>query len=152
MSLGRVLKLAILVAGAFFAWKVLWPWIQQQTGSPAGARVDARQNSCTGSAARASEAWGNGLHRFVNPPYDVDAWSTFRSEVEGKISQSESECGCSSESCTKVRGALRDLRALVSELDTAIRSGSPPPGDAVQRQESIDRQIEEAAELVRAGK
>jgi hypothetical protein len=150
--MGRLLKFAVLIAVVIFAWRVLWPWIQQQTGSPAGAKTDAGQGSCTGSARRASEAWGSGLHRFVNPPYDVDAWSAFRGEVESKISQSESECGCSSESCTKVRGALRDLRSLVSELDTAIRSGSPPPSDAVQRQESIDRQIDEAAELVRAGK
>ena len=47
---------------------------------------------------------------------------------------------------------MRDLRALVSDLDTAVRNGSPPPSDAVQRQESIDRQIDEATELVRAGK
>ena len=47
---------------------------------------------------------------------------------------------------------MSDLRGLVSDFDTAIRSGSSPGQDAVQRQEQIDRQIDDARELVRAGK
>jgi hypothetical protein len=47
---------------------------------------------------------------------------------------------------------MHELRSLISDMDTSIRNGSPPPSDAVQRQESIDRQIEAAAELVRGGK
>ena len=47
---------------------------------------------------------------------------------------------------------MRDLRSLLSDLDSAIRNGSAPPSDLVQRQEAIDKQIDEAAELTRAGK
>jgi hypothetical protein len=47
---------------------------------------------------------------------------------------------------------MSDLRGLVSELDTAIRNGSSPPDNAVQRQESIDTTIETAAALARGGK
>jgi hypothetical protein len=36
---------------------------------------------------------------------------------------------------------MSDLRTLVSECDTAIRNGSPPPSDMVQRQEAIDNAI-----------
>jgi hypothetical protein len=47
---------------------------------------------------------------------------------------------------------MRDLRSLLSDLDSSIRNGSPPPSDLAQRQEAVDKQIDEAAELTRAGK
>jgi hypothetical protein len=153
--MNRLLKLIIAIAVVFAIWKYGLPWIQQQTSS--GKHSDASaassgNSSCTQLASAASEAWGRGLHQFVNPPYDLNAWSSFKQDVESKISSTESECSCSSESCTKVNAAMRDLRGLVSDLDSAIRSGSAPPSDAVQRQEAIDKQIDEAAELVRSGK
>ena len=46
---------------------------------------------------------------------------------------------------------MRDLRSLVSALDSTIRNGSDA-SDLVQRQEAIDNQINEAGELARAGK
>jgi hypothetical protein len=54
-------------------------------------------------------------------------------------------------SCGKARDAMRDLRALVTDLESTLRNGSDP-SDYVQRQERIDNQINEAAELARAGK
>jgi len=90
-------------------------------------------SSCASAADRASETWGSGLHRFANPPYDIAAWNDFRANVESQISEAEK--------CESVRGAMRDLRALVGECDTAIRNGSPPPSDFVQRQEAIDNAI-----------
>ena len=83
--MGRLIKLAVVVAVLFFAWKYALPWIQRQSGSSPRSNATASQSSCTGSAAHASEAWGSGLHGFVNPPYDLAAWSTFRSDVESKI-------------------------------------------------------------------
>ncbi|HEY2325839.1 MAG TPA: hypothetical protein VGJ82_23485 [Thermoanaerobaculia bacterium] len=47
---------------------------------------------------------------------------------------------------------MGDLRSLLSDLDSAIRNGSAPPSDVVQRQDAIDKQIDEAAELTRNGK
>jgi hypothetical protein len=70
----------------------------------------------------------------------------------GKISAAESECSCSADSCQKARAAMGDLRSLLSDLDSAIRNGSAPPSDVVQRQDAIDKQIDEAAELTRNGK
>ena len=49
------------------------------------------------------------------------------------------------------RDAMRDLQTLVANMDNAITSGSPPPDDAVQRQEAIDTKIEAAAALARGG-
>ena len=151
MDIGRLVKWLLVVAVVYFAWKYGLPMIQQ-LGGGTHASGTSQQSSCPGAASNASEAWGNGLHQFVNPPYDVAAWSDFRARVDSKISAAESECSCSSESCEKVRSAMSDLRGLVSDLDTAIRNGSAPPSDVAQRQEAIDRKIDDAAELTRSGK
>jgi hypothetical protein len=150
--MNKLVKLVVVAVVLYFAWKHGLPWIQQKTSSSSSSSQTTSQRSCTQLASAASDAWGRGLHQFVNPPYDVNAWSSFRQDVESKISNAESECNCSSESCSKVKSAMRDLRNLVSDLDTSIRSGSPPPSDAVQRQEAVDKQIDEAADLVRSGK
>jgi len=146
MDVGRLLKWAFVIAVIVIAWKVVLPWLRNTgTGSSTTTTVAAGDNSCSGAAQRASEAWGSGLRQFVNPPYDVNAWSTFRGEVESKITSAELQCNCSAESCVKTRGALTDLRGLISDLDRSIRNGSEPPSDAVSRQDSIDTRISEAA-------
>ena len=151
--MSRLVKLIVAIAVVFLAWKYVLPWIQRQTSSTSSSSSSGTtQSSCTTLASAASEAWGRGLHQFVNPPYDLNAWSTFRQDLESKIAGADSECSCNSESCGKVRSAMHDLRSLVSDLDSAIRSGAAPPSDVVQRQEAIDKQIDEAAELVRSGK
>ena len=152
--MNKLVKLIVVVAVLYVAWRHGLPWLEQNMSSSktSSSAATAPRGSCTQLASAASDAWGRGLHQFVNPPYDVNAWSSFRQDVESKISNAESECNCNSDSCSKVKSAMRDLRSLVSELDSAIRSGSPPPTDAVQRQEAVDRQIDEAADLVRSGK
>lgn len=149
----RFVKLAVVVAILFFAWKVVLPRItgnSPSTSSP--TRASGAGDSCIGDAEAASETWGSGLARFANPPYDVGAWSSFRNDVEAKIAKAENECSCAAESCITARGAMRDLHGLVSELDASIRNGSAPPGDVVQRQEAIDSAIGSARDSVRAGK
>ncbi len=147
----RLLKWIILLALIFLAWKYGLPLLQRQ-GRSTTTSASGASNSCVGAASAASDAWGRGIGRFVNPPYDTNAWAAFRSDVESRITSAESACSDSSESSTKVQSAMRDLRGLVSDLDAAIRSGNAPPSDIVQRQEAIDRQIDEAQELVRSGK
>lgn len=151
MDANRLIKWIAIIVLAILAWKYAMPWAKQQMGRH-GTPAAAAESSCTAAAQRASEAWGSGLHRFVNPPYDLGAWSSFRSDVDAKIAAAESECRASSLSNDAARAAMSDLRNLVGDLDTAIRNGSPPPDDAVQRQEAIDTKIEAAAELARSGK
>lgn len=150
MDLGRIVKWLVIVVIAFVAWKYLSPMIKSRGASSSSA--PASDNSCVASAERASSTWGGGLSKFVNPPYDMTAWSTFRGSVEMRVGAAETECGCAADSCTKARAAMSDLRGLVGEMDNAVRNGTSPPGDAVQRQESIDAKIEEAAQLVRDGR
>jgi hypothetical protein len=149
MDANRLIKWVVIVAMAFLAWKYALPWAQRQMR---GHSTSTSDSTCVTAAQHASETWGSGLHRFINPPYDLAAWSSFRSDVDTRIAAAESECSASAQSCVAARAAMSDLRALTGELDTAIRSGSPPPDDAVQRQEAIDNKIESAADLARAGK
>ena len=153
MDIGRIVKWIVIIGIAFFAWKVVVPWVKaQKSGGTSSISAGAvGDDSCVGQAERASEAWGSGLSRFVNPPYDLAAWSEFRTTVETQISEAESTCTCATESCDKVRGAMSDLRGLVSDLDNTIRNGASPDG-VVQRQESIDNRINEARALQSDGK
>src|SRR5205085_2515443 len=81
-----------------------------------------------------SETWGSGIGRFANPPYDLGAWGEFRTRVDAASAKADALCSCDADSCRKSRQAISDLRTLVSDLDTSIRHGSPPPGDIVPRQ------------------
>jgi hypothetical protein len=151
MDASRLIKWIAIIVVAIIAWKYGMPWMKQQMRG-SGTSSSSTQSSCTGAAQHASEAWGSGLHRFANPPYDLAAWSGFRGDVETQIASAEAACRCSQQSCETARTAMSELRSLGAEFDTAIRNGSPPPDNAVQRQEAIDTKIDAAAELVRAGK
>jgi len=151
MDANRLIKWVIVIALIFFAWKYALPWAKKQVQGHTAETVTA-DNSCIAAAQRASETWGSGLHKFVNPPYDLGEWGRFRNDVEAKISVANAACRESSRSSDMARDAMRDLQTLVANLDSAISSGSPPPDDAVQRQEAIDTKIETAAALARGGK
>jgi len=152
MDIGRLLKWIVIIAIVFFAWKVVVPWVKaQQLPSTSASISNVGDESCAGRAERASEAWGSGLSRFANPPYDLAAWSAFQTGIDAQIAMAEAKCSCASESCQKVRSAMSDLRGLVSDLDNTIRNGSSPD-NIVARQENIDNRINEARDLQNAGK
>ena len=151
MDANRLIKWVVILVIIFFGWKYAVPWAKKQMQGHTTAAASA-DNSCTTAAQAASETWGSGLHSFVNPPYDLGAWTSFRDGVEKKIAIAESECRASCQSCDLARGAMSDLKNLVAGLDAAITNGSAIPDDAVQRQEAIDTKIEAAAELARSGK
>jgi hypothetical protein len=151
MDVNRLVKWIVVIAVIVVAWKYGIPWAKHKMQGSTVTAV-AADNSCVAAAQRASEAWGSGLHSFVNPPYDLGAWAGFRDDVEKKIAAANMQCSASSQSCDAARSAMSDLRNLIAELDGAITNGSPVPEDAVQRQEVIDTKIEAAADLARQGK
>lgn len=152
MDIGRLLKWIVIVGIVFFVWKVGIPWVKaQKLGGSSPSISNVGDESCAGLAERASEAWGRGLSQFANPPYDVNAWSSFRFGVESQIAMAEAKCSCASESCAKVRSAMSELRGVVSDLDNTIRNGSSPD-NVVARQERVDNIINEARDLQNAGK
>jgi hypothetical protein len=156
MDLSRIVKWLVLLVVIFAIWKYVLPWARNEAGSfgkSHNASTGGGGNSpCISAADNASSAWGGGLNRFINPPVDMDAWSSFKSDVDSKIMDAQRACSCAEESCTKVKAAMADLRGLVYDMDNAVRAGGSPGQDIVQRQEQIDNQIDAARELVRAGK
>src|SRR3954468_19322335 len=123
MDVNRLIKWIVIIAIILVAWKYGVPWAKQKLQGGAVTAV-ATDNSCVAAAQRASEAWGSGLHSFVNPPYDLGAWSNFRDDVEKKIATAEFQCRASSQSCDAARSAMTDLKNLIAELDAAITNGS----------------------------
>lgn len=142
----------MVVAIAVLVWKKGIPWWKEHHPGGGASSSSSPAESCVSAAEAASESWGSGLARYVNPPYDLGAWDGFRSGVEQRIQSANNKCSCMADSCTTARMAMSDLRGLVNELDGAIRAGSPPPSDAVQRQEAIDNAINSARSLATEGK
>ncbi|MGN6185528.1 MAG: hypothetical protein ACTHQM_17960 [Thermoanaerobaculia bacterium] len=154
MDLNRIIKWVVILGLAIAAWKYGAPFVKRMNagGTQASATGKAADSSCIRAAESASNAWGDGIGRFANPPYDTTAWSSFRSNVDAKIASAESACTCAEESCLKVRTAMSELRSLESEVDGAIRGSGSFPEDAVSRQARIDDLVNEAGDLVRAGR
>jgi hypothetical protein len=152
MDANRLIKWVVIIALAAFAWIYALPWAKKQIQGHSAPAAAAADNSCVTAAQHASETWGSGLHRFVNPPYDLAEWTRFRGDVEAQIAAANAACRESSQSCDMARSAMHDLQSLLANLDNAITSESPPPDDAVQQQEAIDTKIETAAALARGGK
>jgi len=148
--MSRLIRLAIVIAILVFIWKKGIPWWEQQhRGSSTSA---AAGDSCTPYADSAGNAWSSGIRKFVNPPYDMTAWESFRGDVQARIGDAESHCSCDAESCAKAKEAMSGLRGMVSDVDGMIRNNTAPPSDIVQRQENVDNLVDQAKELVRQGK
>lgn len=152
--MSRLVKLAIVIAIVFFGWK----WYQHQrqhggtTSSSSSRSAAAAGDSCTPYADSAANAWSSGIRKFVNPPYDMAAWESFRSDVQSRISDAEGHCSCDAESCAKAKEAMNGLRGMVSDVDGMIRNNAAPPSDIVRKQENVDNLVDQAKELVRQGK
>ena len=132
--------LILIVAAGWYLWT---HYGQKHSDVAATAGATAAQ-SCASAAAAASDTWGSGVGRFANPPYDTSAWDDFRSRVEEQARRAQEKCLCADTACTTAKNAMSDLGSLVAEMDTALRSGSPPPSDLVQRQEAIDNAVNSA--------
>ncbi len=151
MTVKGLVQLIVVIAIVFFIWKKGVPWYEHRHAA-SSASSSAPDDSCVAAAEAAGEMWGSGVGHFANPPYDLTAWSDFRSGVEQRARSAEGKCLCAAESCTAAKTAMNDLRALANDMDSSLRSGSPPPSDLVQRQESIDNGINSARDLVKQGK
>ena len=147
--MSRLIQLAILIALLYFAYQ--W-YVKHHSSSTSSTTTASAGDSCTPYADSAANRWSIGIGRFVNPPYDMAAWDSFRSDVDSRIGEAESHCSCAEASCAKAKEAMSGLRGMVSDVDGMIRNNSAPPSDIVQRQERVDNLVDEAKELVRQGK
>ena len=131
----------------FAVWKFGLPWLKEKTATssrPASAAKASPPDDCVAAAENASELWGSQLSRFVRPPVDRESWSSFRMDVERSIDQARSSCSCASDSCRRATTAMSDLQSIVRDLDAAVATGAPVPGDIVSRQQQVDEMIEGA--------
>ena len=141
MSLSSLVKLAVLIAIAFFVWK--W-WSGQHAQTATAPQTTSAATNCVFAARSASDFWGSNIRAFASPPYDTQAWDEFKSHVDDRISTATSKCSCADDACKRATEAMDELHALVNEMDASVRSSSPPPSDAVQRQERIDNALDAA--------
>jgi hypothetical protein len=141
-------NLLIIIVIAVVAWYAWTHYHHTTTDTAATAGTSASQ-SCVSAASAASDAWGSGIGHFANPPYDTGAWDDFRNRVETQARRAEENCLCGDAACSKAKSAMSDLRSLIAEMDTSLRSGSPPPSDLVQRQEAIDNAINSARDAAK---
>jgi hypothetical protein len=105
--------------------------------------------ACVFEARQANDYWGSNIHTFANPPYDAQAWDTFKSNVEQRLSSAESKCRCSDPACTRAIEGMNELRTMVSEIDAAVRSDAGAPTDLVQRQERVDQALDAARDAAK---
>ena len=138
-----LIKLIVVVAVLFFVWKEVLPKITTHSVAQPNSGTSAGTN-CVFEARGASDYWSGTLPRFANPPYDMTAWSDFKSTLDRRIGRAQEKCSCAAESCNLGKQAMDDLTARENEMDSAIRNASSPPSDLVQRQERIDNTINAA--------
>jgi len=82
---------------------------------------------CKAGSGAAMNAWARRAQiTFSGPPYDLDAWTAVRGDVDAKIDAADAACGCATETCVRNRTWLTDLRRQVSDFETSIRSGNRP--------------------------
>src|SRR5258707_14582554 len=109
------IKILIVVVIAFAIWK--W-WQKNHQGTAAPAAGAAASQECAAAAAAAGDAWGSGVGRFANPPYDTTAWDEFRSRVERHARQAQEKGLCGDATCNTAKGAMSGPRGLISEMDS----------------------------------
>lgn len=97
--------------------------------------------NCVFAAKQANDYFGSRVGGFTN---NTSGWDSFKSEMDSRISNVQSKCSCSDEACTHATEAMNELSAMVSDMDSAMRSGSGVPEDLVQRQERVDQALEAA--------
>ena len=84
------------------------------------------------------------MRQFSLPPVDRDLWGSMLLRVGGDLSSADAACSCPSDACSKASGALYDLRGLVNDLDSFVRSAGNPVLDAPSRLERINRLLASA--------
>ena len=144
MNLRTVVVLLVVALAGLYVWKRVGSNVER-TGSVVAAGPSS--DRCVDAAAEASGELGASIGKFVNPPVDQSEWDTFASRVNGRISAAEAACACVSQRCARARGAVTELRSVVSSLDAAARSGGSVDPSIVQRQEAIDDTINEARSM-----
>jgi hypothetical protein len=158
---GRQLLWLLLVAGvAFWLWKSGTVSRGGGPQPPSSASVGAAGTSpgsagqeCLSAAEEASRLTQDAATVLLRAPIDPAAFSAASDRATSAISSAEGRCGGGGSSAEQkateeARGALSEMRALLSELSGAL-SGSGSAADAPRRQEAIDMRLDAARAALR---
>jgi hypothetical protein len=156
---GRQLFWLVLIAGV-----ALWLWKSGKvTRGPApdtagsAAVSEGRPGfggaACVSAAEEAARRTGEATRVLLRSPIDPVAFSTASDSASSAISSAEGSCeggGSASEqkAMEEARGALSEMRALLSELSGAL-SGSGSASEAPRRQEAVDARLAAARAALR---
>ena len=97
--------------------------------------------NCVFEARQANDYFGSRIGGFTN---NTSGWDSFKSEIDTRVSSAESKCTCGDNACRRANEAMSELRAMVNDMDSAVRSNSGVPTDLVQRQERVDQALDAA--------
>ena len=145
MQGSTVVKLVVVAAIAFFAWR--WWTGQHQHAATAKPESTSPAINCVFEARRANDYWSSRIGSFTN---STQGWDAFKSEMDSRLSAADSKCSCSDAACTKSTEAMNELRTMLSEVDAAERNGGGGmPTDLVQRQERVDQALDAARDAAK---
>ncbi|MBK6404667.1 MAG: hydrogenase nickel incorporation protein HypB [Holophagales bacterium] len=120
---------------------------------PSGSMPGAAGEACLAAAEEASRQTQAAADVLLRSPIDPAAFSSASGGASSAISSAEGKCGGGGSTgeqraMEEARGALSEMRALLSELSGAL-SGSDSASDAPRRRESIDRHLDAARTALR---
>ena len=109
--------------------------------------------ACLTAAEEASRRTNEAASVLLRTPVDPAAFSSASDGASSAISSAEGKCGgggstAEQRAMEEARGALSEMRALLSELSGTL-SGSGTGSDAARRRETVDRHLEAARTALR---
>lgn len=154
-SLAGFAKLALVVVLLVLGYTEVLPRLRENRGGLGGrsgetSSGEGQGGACVAEAAAANRAFGSDIGRFARAG-EVEAWEDHRWETESLLDEAEQTCDCNRPSCEKARDALAQLRTLVDELDSIVRSDTLVSFNPARRQERIDNLLGTARDLARRG-
>ena len=142
----RGLAILLILAGVgYLVYTQGMPRLEERRQAEAVEASEAERSlSCVGRARAVNSAFARDIRQFGQPPIDGSLWASFMLQVSGELTSADSACSCSAEACASASAALLELRGLVNDLNSFIRSAGPPVTDAASRLETVERLLDRA--------
>ena len=148
--MGKLMAVAIMIGLAYLFLTKGQEWLGGSAGSSRGATSEEGQASeaCIYAVENANDSFADELRQHSPPPIDQDAWSATMSSIEELIAEAEDSCYCSTASCDKASEALDEVRSLVYDFDSLASGSASGWSNPGTRQETIQRLLGDARNLV----
>jgi len=143
----RQLAILIVLAGAGYLLytQALPKYQEHKQATEAGAAEADQSQRCIGFARQANSSFASEIRQFAQPPVDQGLWATTLIDLSSQLSAADTACSCPSDACLTASAALLELRGLINDINTFVRTAGPPVMNAANRLETIDRLLESAS-------